>query len=274
MPDYGWRREDFQRMSDFTITFLGTGTSVGVPMIGCDCEVCRSDDPRDVRYRSSIHVATPEATWIVDTGPELRLQCIRAGIADVDAVIYTHAHMDHVVGFDDLRRFSVGEDATIDIYGTGSCLADLMRMFAFAFDGTNRFPGYIKPEPYRIEGAFEIGATRIVPLPVTHGRLETIGFLFERGGRKIAAYLPDCKTVSEEATEELRGVETLIVDGLRLTEHPTHMNFSEACAFAGKVAAGETWLTHIAHEISHAREEPGLPEGVRIAYDGLVLALG
>ncbi len=261
-------------MSDFTITFLGTGTSVGVPMIGCDCEVCTSDDPRDVRFRSSIHVATPEASWLVDTGPELRLQCIRAGIIDVDAVIYTHAHMDHIVGFDDLRRFSIGADATIDIYGTAACLADLKRMFGFAFDGTNRYPGYIKPEAFEIDGAFTIGETRIVPLPVTHGRLETIGFLFERGGKKIAAYLPDCKTVSDEAVAELRGVESLIIDGLRITEHPTHMNIGEACAFAAEIGPRDTWLTHIAHEVSHAREEADLPNGVRIAYDGLELSLG
>ena len=147
-------------MSDFFITFLGTGTSVGVPMIGCDCAVCTSDDPRDQRYRSSIFVQAPEASWIVDTGPELRLQCLRENISEIDAVIYTHAHMDHVVGFDDLRRFSAGADATIDLYGTEACLADLQRMFAWAFDGTNRYPGYIKPEPQVIDGPFELGDTR------------------------------------------------------------------------------------------------------------------
>ena len=258
-------------MSEITITFLGTGTSVGVPMIGCDCEVCTSDDPRDQRYRSSIHVATPEASWIVDTGPELRLQCIREGIAHVDAVIYTHAHMDHVVGFDDLRRFSIGGDATIDVHATEACMDDLKRMFAFAFDGTNRYPGYIKPEPHVIDGPFTLGETEIVPLPVTHGRLETIGFLFKRGGEKLAAYLPDCKTVSPEATEQVRGVDTLIVDALRPSEHPTHMNITEALAFSQEVSAKETWLTHIAHEVSHAAVEAELPEGVLIAYDGLKL---
>ena len=226
-------------MSDFSITFLGTGTSVGVPMIGCDCEVCTSDDPRDQRYRSSIFVETPEASWIVDTGPELRLQCVRAGIKHLDAVIYTHAHMDHVVGFDDLRRFSIGEGEIIDVFATEACLEDLKRMFGYAFDGTNAYPGYVKPESHLIDGAFVIGETEIIPLPVTHGRLETIGFLFKRDGRKVAAYLPDCKTVSIEATEAIRGVETLIVDGLRHNEHPTHMSIAEALAFAKQVGSGE-----------------------------------
>ena len=260
-------------MSDFSITFLGTGTSVGVPMIGCDCEVCTSDDPRDQRYRSSIFVKTPEAAWIVDTGPELRLQCVRAGIKHIDAVIYTHAHMDHVVGFDDLRRFSIGDGTTINIHATEACLNDIKRMFSFAFDGTNAYPGYVKPESYLIGGAFTLGETEVVPLPVTHGRLETIGFLFKRGGRKVAAYLPDCKTVSAEATELIRGVECLIVDGLRHSDHPTHMNVDEALAFSKEIAPAETWLTHMAHEISHARDEKKLPDGVRFAYDGLSLEL-
>jgi len=240
-------------------------------MIGCDCEACTSDDPRDNRYRSSIHVATPEAQWIVDTGPELRLQCLREGISEIDAVLYTHAHMDHIVGFDDLRRFSAGEDETIDIHATQACLDDLVRMFGFAFDGKNRYPGYIKPEAHVIDGAFSIGGTEIVPIGVTHGKLETIGFLFKRGGRKLVAYLPDCKTVSAEGIEAIRGVDCLIVDALRPHSHvhPTHMSIEEAIAFSEEIAPGETWFTHMAHEVVHAREEAKLPEGIRFAYDGL-----
>jgi len=260
-------------MSDFAITFLGTGTSVGVPMVGCDCETCTSEDPRDNRMRSSIYVETPDVRILVDTGPDLRMQCLREKISHVDAVIFTHAHMDHVVGFDDLRRFSVGADATLDIYALPETMADIQRMFAFAFNGENRYPGYIKPEPHLIEGAFELGDLRITPLPVQHGKVPTIGFLFEREGRKIAAYAADCKTFSEAALEAMAGVETLIIDALRHTPHVTHMNFEEALAVVDRIKPQQTWFTHIADEILHSREDPLLPDGVRIAYDGLKLKL-
>ena len=259
-------------MSLFRLTFLGTGTSVGVPMVGCDCETCRSKDPRDNRLRCSVYVETPEASWVVDTGPDFRMQCLRAHIRHLDAAIYTHSHMDHVTGFDELRRFTIGEDQVMPIHATRSCLEVLERMFIYAFNGENRYRGYLKPEPHVIEGPFEIGGTRIVPLSVLHGKVETIGYLFERGGQKLCAYIPDCKTVQPEAMELLTGVDTLILDGLRRTAHPTHMNFEEALAVIAQVKPRGAWLTHLQCEIMHARDEPTLPEGVRLAYDGLQLS--
>jgi len=256
-----------------TITFLGTGTSVGVPMVGCDCAVCHSEDPRDRRFRSSILVTTPEAQWVVDTGPDFRSQCLRAGIRRLDAVLLTHAHTDHVAGFDDLRRFTVGAEEELPVHASESCLAAVRRMFEFAFNGENRYPGYFKPAPRPFAGAFFVGATEITPLLVTHGKVETHGFLFRRGGRKLAAYVPDLKSAPPATLEALAGVEVLIVDALRFTSHPTHLNFDEALALAREVGAGRTWFTHFQCQVSHAEAEENVPPDVRLAYDGLVLAL-
>lgn len=258
-------------MTSLQITFLGTGTSVGVPMIGCDCETCRSSDPRDKRLRSSIYVQTPETSWVVDTGPDFRTQCLRENIRKVDAALYTHPHMDHVTGFDDLRRFCVEEDAIMPIHAAPSCLISLQRMYEHSFNGQNRYRGYLKPEPRPISGPFHLGETLVTPLPVKHGKVETYGYLFTRQGRKLCAYLSDMKALLPGALELMQGVDTLIVDALRLTPHPTHMNFVEAIAMRLEVGARRTWFTHIQCEILHAREEPLLPEDVRIAYDGLRL---
>ena len=260
-------------MNGLEITFLGTGTSVGIPMIGCDCETCRSTDPRDKRYRSSVHVKTPEVAFVVDTGPEFRLQCLRENIRHLDAVLISHPHMDHVTGFDDLRRFCIPEDAVIPVYARALCLSKLETMYDHAFNGENRYRGYLKPEPHVIMGPFWLGETEITPLLVMHGKVDTVGFLFSRGDRKICAYISDMKEAYPETIEALQGVETLIVDALRHTPHPTHMNFAEALEFRKLVGATQTWFTHIQCEILHAREEAKLPEDVRIAYDGLKLCL-
>lgn len=258
-----------KQMSGLEVTFLGTGTSVGVPMIGCDCEVCTSEDPRDKRTRSSIYVETPELKFIVDTGPDLRVQCLREGVKELDAVLYTHAHMDHIVGFDDLRRFSLGREATLDIFARPAVLADLRRMFDYAFNGENKYPGYIKPVAHAVAGPFALGATLVTPLPVVHGKLETVGYLFSREGQKRFAYIPDCKALSETAKAAVEGVGTLVVDALRHTEHFTHQNFEEALATAAEARAGRTYFIHMADEILHARDDAALPDGVSLSYDGL-----
>lgn len=259
-------------MAEMNVTFLGTGTSVGVPMIGCNCATCTSDDPRDRRTRSSIHVATPEASWIVDSGPDLRAQCLREGITELDAVLFTHAHMDHVGGFDDLRRFTVGLEHALPVYAREETMAALRRTFSYAFDGNHRYPGYFKPEPRLIDGPFRIGGTEVEVLEVTHSRVDTVGFLFRRAGRALLAYIPDCKELSLTARKAIDGVEVLIIDGLRYTPHPTHMNFDEAIELIGSIDVGEAYLTHFSCEVQHAVGEGRLPEGVRLSYDGLRLS--
>lgn len=259
-------------MADLTITFLGTGTSQGIPVIGCDCAVCVSEDPRDRRTRSSIYVQTAEASWVVDTGTDFRTQCLRENIRALDAVVYTHAHTDHVMGFDDLRPFC-WERRSMPIHASPETMQDLKRIFEFAFNGENRFPGYVLPEPRVIEGPFFLGKTEVTPLPVEHGRARVNGYLFSREGRPLAAYLSDCKRVPDEVIERIEGTEVLIIDALRHRLHPTHLNVEEALDVAARVGPGGTWFTHLCHELAHGETEATLPTGVRIAYDGLKLEI-
>lgn len=256
-------------MSELEVTFLGTGTSVGVPMIGCDCAVCTSADPRDRRSRSSILVRSPEASWVVDTGPDFREQCLRERVRELDAVLYTHSHSDHLMGFDDLRRFCIGEHERMRIHARPSVIADLERIYPWAFDGQNAYRGYIKPDARPIEGSFLLGETEVSALPVAHGKVETVGFLFRRGGDPRLAYFPDCKSLGDAECAAVAGVDTLVVDALRLTPHPTHMNFDEALDLVDRVAPRRAFFTHLADEVLHVAAERTLPDRVRVAWDGL-----
>ncbi len=261
-------------MGDFRVTFLGTGTSQGVPMIACDCPVCSSSDPRDQRTRASLYIETPEAAFAVDTGPDFRTQCLRERVRRLDAVVYTHSHTDHIMGFDDLRRFSdLLPDHTMPIYASPGTMADLERVFRFAFDGTARFPGYIHPEAHLVEGPFRIGETTITPLPVPHGRMQVNGYLFTRGGRKLFAYLSDCKAVPDPVREIIAGVEVLTLDALRHRPHPTHMSLDEALEVSAALRPRVTYLTHLCHDLGHAETQKSLPDAVHVAYDGLKVTL-
>lgn len=253
------------------VTFLGTGTSQGVPMIGCDCAVCRSEDPRDQRLRSSIYVETPELALVVDTGTDFRTQALRARIRRLDAVIFTHSHTDHIMGFDDLRRFGALR-GYMPVYASRETMADLERVFEFAFKALNPFPGYLKPEPHIIDGPFLLGETLITPLPVPHGQTIVNGFLFSRGDKKLLAYLSDCSEVPDMIAERIAGVKALVIDALRPKPHPTHLSVGQALEVAQRVRPEQTFFTHIAHELPHAAEAD-LPAGARIAYDGLELEL-
>jgi phosphoribosyl 1,2-cyclic phosphate phosphodiesterase len=253
-----------------TLTFLGTGTSQGVPMIGCDCDTCRSSDPHDKRLRSSIYIETPESSFVVDTGADFRAQALRENIRRVDAVVFTHSHTDHIMGFDDLRRFGYAR-GYMPVYASAETMRDLARVFEFAFKGLNPFPGYLKPEPHVIKGPFQLGSIAITPLPVPHGDTIVNGYLFSHG-EKLVAYLSDCSGVPDGVVDLISGVKVLIIDALREKPHPTHLNVEQALEVASRVRPNETYFTHIAHELPQSAESR-LPRGTHIAYDGLKLIL-
>ena len=255
--------------SQLILTFLGTGTSQGVPMIGCDCVVCGSTDPRDNRLRSSIYVQTPECSWVVDTGTDFRTQALRENIRTVDAVIFTHSHTDHIMGFDDLRRFSHAR-GSMPVYASAETMRDLERVFQFAFKTPDPFPWYLKPEPHVIDGPFELGRTLITPLPVPHGDSIVNGYLFSRGGEKLVAYLSDCSGVTDAIVDLIAHVKVLIIDALRDKPHPTHLSVEQALEVALRVQPETTYFTHISHELPQAAEAR-LQVSAHIAYDGLKL---
>lgn len=254
---------------DFELTFLGTGTSVGVPVIGCDCAVCRSSDLRNRRTRSSVYLRCEGVRLLVDSGPDLREQALRENLREVDAVLYTHAHVDHIVGFDELRAFCWRRDSPLPMHGSPDTLAALKRMFAWAFAADNVYRGYVKPDPRPIAGAFRYGELEIAPLPVTHGTVETCGFLFEHPRHPPIAYLPDAKAIPGATLERIRNVDHLILDALRFEPHPTHMSVDEALAAVERCGAGRGWLTHLGHDLDHGKLEAMLPAHVRVACDGL-----
>lgn len=239
-------------------------------MIGCDCDVCHSPDPRDNRLRSSIYVQTPECSFVVDTGTDFRTQALRENIRHVDAVVFTHSHTDHVMGFDDLRRFGAAR-GYMPVYASAETMRDLERVYEFAFKATNPFPGYLKPEPHIVDGPFQLGETTLTPLPVPHGNTWVNGYLFTRGGRKLLAYLSDCSAVPDEIAALIEGVDTLIIDALREKPHPTHLSVGEAIEAASRVHPARTFFTHMCHELPQSAEA-GLPPNTHIAYDGLKLA--
>jgi len=256
-------------MDGLDITFLGTGTSHGIPVIGCNCRVCHSPDPRDKRLRTAILVRTPEMVFCVDTPPDFRTQCLREDLSHLDAVVYTHSHSDHILGFDDLRRFCEVEDKTIPVYAAERTLKDLARVFQYAFDESLKFRTYVRPEARPIGGPFDLGKTTVVPVELPHGRAITNGLIFHRGGRKLLAYMTDCQAVPPEAVEAARGVDVLVLDALRHAAHSTHLSISQALEVVGRIQPKKTYFIHMCHDLGHEETEASLPENVRLSYDGL-----
>lgn len=206
---------------------------------------------------------------MVDTGADFRTQALQQNLRTVDAVIFTHSHTDHVMGFDDLRRFAY-ERGSMPVYASPETMRDLERVFEFAFKGLNPFPGYLKPDPHIVEEPFSLGATLITPLPVPHGNTMVNGYLFSRDNVKLVAYLSDCSEVPEDIAREIQQVQVLIIDALRHKPHPTHLSVDQALEVARRVKPGKTYFTHICHELPQAAESE-LPPDTYIAYDGLRL---
>ena len=254
------------------VLFLGTGTSHGVPMIGCDCAVCRSSDPRDKRLRPSIYVSCDDGTRVlVDTTPDLRTQALTHDIRRVDAVLYTHTHADHILGLDELRRFNHMTHQPLALFGDEFSLSELRRTFAYAFERESQHRGRVPDlQLWRLSGgALMIGRQDIVPVPVGHGHRMILGFRFGR-----FAYLTDCNAIPAASIPLLKDLDVLVLDALRRRPHPTHFTVSEAIDTAAAIGARQTYLTHICHDLPHAETCASLPAGVTLAYDGLSLDVG
>jgi phosphoribosyl 1,2-cyclic phosphate phosphodiesterase len=250
------------------LTFLGTGTSHGVPMIGCDCATCRSEDPRDKRWRPSVLLTLPDGLHVlVDTATDLRAQALTFAVPRVDAVLFTHAHADHIFGLDELRRYNHIQRAAIPCYASPPTAAALRRIFQYIF-GPSEMPMGAVPrlELFTIRGPFCLGRTLVRPVEILHGRETILGF---RLGS--LAYLTDCSAIPDESRRQLSGLDVLVLDALRDRPHPTHLTVADAVRTAASLAARATFFTHMSHDLPHAATCARLPPGMQLAYDGLSL---
>ncbi len=247
------------------ITVLGSGTSAGVPTIGCHCAVCTSTDPRDKRLRPSILISYEGRNVLVDTTPDFRAQALRAGIDHLDAVIFTHSHADHIMGLDDVRPFNFRQKEQIPIYAAEDTMAAIRRSFQYIFDGKEKESNVPQLTTHIICGAaFELFGLQFIPIPILHGSVTIYGFRFGD-----AAYLTDHSDIPESSMEQLRGLDVLFLDALRFRPHPTHSTVERSVNTAEKLGARRTFFTHISHDLAHERTETLLPPNVRLAYDGL-----
>jgi phosphoribosyl 1,2-cyclic phosphate phosphodiesterase len=258
-------------MAQVELLFLGSGTSAGIPMIGCHCEVCSSSDPKDHRSRPSVVISQGETRVLVDTTPELRLQCVANSVDRIEAVVYTHAHADHIMGLDDVRRFNALKGGPLDVWADSAAHHSLQQCFGYAFKVPSPDLKVFRPhlQPRVIDGPFRIGPMNWIPVPLLHGEQPILGF---RVGK--LAYCTDVSAIPEQSFPLLEGLDVLVLDALQWKPHVTHFNIEQAIEASRRIGAKQTYFTHIAHGVMHARDNPLMPEGVQLAYDGLRVTAG
>jgi phosphoribosyl 1,2-cyclic phosphate phosphodiesterase len=252
-----------------TVTFLGTGTSQGVPVIACGCEVCTSADPHDNRLRSAIMIESEDKTVVIDSGPDFRYQMLREKVKKLDAIVFTHEHKDHTAGMDDIRAFNYFQNAPVDIYATERVQTALKREFAYVF-AEFKYPGIPQVNMHTIGlEPFDIGSIHLIPVEVMHYKLPVLGFRIND-----FTYITDAKTVAPAEVEKIKGTKTLVINALQTESHISHFTLDEALLFAQEVGAEKTYLTHISHRLGrYADVSPQLPAGIELAYDGLKLEI-
>lgn len=247
------------------VTFLGTGTSQGVPVIGCDCHVCSSLDYRDKRLRSSIHLDINGKSLVIDTGPDFRQQMLRARISRLDAVIFTHEHKDHTAGMDDIRPFNFSQKVDMPIYATEKVLRQIKKEFSYIFEEI-KYPGVPTVIPHIIDNnPFEVEGIPVIPIEVMHYRLPVLGFRFGD-----FTYITDAKTISEKEIEKIMGTKTLVINALQHSHHISHFTLEEALKMVDRIKPETAYLTHISHKLgTHHEVEKKLPDNIKLAFDGL-----
>ena len=251
-------------MSSLQLSILGSGTSMGVPTLGCECRVCRSTDPHDKRTRPSVLLQYAGHNVVIDTTPDFRFQAMRAQLQRLDAVLLTHAHADHILGLDDIRPFNLKQAGEIPIYATAETQGVLQRTFAYIFDEKPSLSTVPSIALRTINGPFELFGLLVTPIPAIHGDMGVLGF---RIGR--AAYLTDFSAIPDSSKPLLRELDHVILDALRHTPHPMHSTVEQSLALVEELKPRRAWFTHICHDLAHAETNAKLPEHVRLAYDGL-----
>lgn len=248
------------------VTFLGTGTSTGVPVLACDCAVCRSPDVEDQRLRPSVLMEWDGASVLIDTSTDLRQQGLRTGLRRLDAVLYTHAHVDHILGLDEIRQFNWRQRGPVPVFGSAQTLSALRRTFWYVFEDVEAGGGKPRVTAHVVDAPFPLLGKTVVPVPLLHGSLPILGY---RIGR--FAYLTDASRIPDPSRALLDGLDVLVLNALRPRPHPTHFSLEEAVAEASRIGARRTWFTHMGHEMAHRSVTASLPDGIALAWDGLVV---